>query len=89
MNPPRASSGGGNWIAAGRIVRVSPWAEMAKSASGEALDLGEVTLLPGLVNAHCHLDYTAAAGMLPPPIAVPSVPGPPVCGTPVTGGRPA
>ena len=28
---------------------------------------GEVVLLPGLVNAHCHLDYTDMAGELPPP----------------------
>ena len=31
------------------------------------MDLGEVILLPGLVNAHCHLDYTDMAGELPPP----------------------
>ena len=31
------------------------------------LDLGKVILLPGLVNAHCHLDYTDMAGELPPP----------------------
>src|SRR6266545_490812 len=30
-------------------------------------DLGEVILLPGLVNAHCHLDYTSLAGKIPPP----------------------
>ena len=31
------------------------------------VDLGDVILLPGLVNAHCHLDYTDMAGLLPPP----------------------
>jgi len=31
------------------------------------MDLGEVALLPGLVNAHCHLDYTDMAGQLVPP----------------------
>jgi cytosine/adenosine deaminase-related metal-dependent hydrolase len=31
------------------------------------MDLGEVVLMPGLVNAHCHLDYTDMAGQLPPP----------------------
>jgi cytosine/adenosine deaminase-related metal-dependent hydrolase len=30
-------------------------------------DLGEVALMPGLVNAHCHLDYTNLAGKIPPP----------------------
>src|SRR5205823_9391567 len=33
----------------------------------QALDLGDVALLPGLVNAHCHLDYTDMAGELTPP----------------------
>ena len=28
------------------------------------MDLGEVILLPGLVNAHCHLDYTDMAGRI-------------------------
>jgi len=31
------------------------------------VDLGESILLPGLVNAHCHLDYTDMAGKIPPP----------------------
>jgi cytosine/adenosine deaminase-related metal-dependent hydrolase len=29
-------------------------------------DLGEVVLLPGLINAHCHLDFTALRGAIPP-----------------------
>ncbi|PYJ04593.1 MAG: hypothetical protein DME25_09740 [Verrucomicrobia bacterium] len=33
----------------------------------EESDLGEVILLPGLVNAHCHLDYTDLAGQIAPP----------------------
>jgi cytosine/adenosine deaminase-related metal-dependent hydrolase len=33
----------------------------------EIFDFGEVVLLPGFVNAHCHLDYTDMAGQLPPP----------------------
>jgi cytosine/adenosine deaminase-related metal-dependent hydrolase len=33
------------------------------------VDLGEVVLMPGLVNAHCHLDYTHMAGQFPPPEA--------------------
>ena len=24
-------------------------------------------ILPGLINAHCHLDYTGLAGQIPPP----------------------
>jgi cytosine/adenosine deaminase-related metal-dependent hydrolase len=29
------------------------------------LDLGDAVLMPGLVNAHCHLDYTGLRGRLP------------------------
>ena len=38
-----------------------------RDADEKVFDLGEVILLPGLVNAHCHLDYTDMAGELPPP----------------------
>ncbi len=31
-----------------------------------AHDLGEVILLPGLINAHCHLDYTSMCGAILP-----------------------
>ncbi len=31
------------------------------------MDLGEAVIMPGLVNAHCHLDYTDMAGHFPPP----------------------
>jgi len=43
-----------------RIVRVGKWAEFAGTRE-KVSDLGEVVLLPGLVNAHCHLDYTNLA----------------------------
>ena len=29
------------------------------------VDLGEQALLPGLINAHCHLDYTCLRGKIP------------------------
>lgn len=32
---------------------------------GGRVDLGDALLMPGLVNAHCHLDYTALRGRLP------------------------
>ena len=41
-----------------RILAVGPFTEMRSAHAGEVLDLGEQILLPGLVNAHCHLDYT-------------------------------
>lgn len=55
-------------VADGRITWIGRYAELPSvHAHGETIDLGEVILLPGLINAHCHLDYTAMAGMIPPP----------------------
>src|SRR5882724_6125319 len=51
----------------GRIAALGRWKDLATHETGHALDLGEVALLPGLVNAHCHLDYTNMAGQFPPP----------------------
>lgn len=54
-------------ISANRIRAVGPWTELQNLSDEKAIDLGDVVLLPGLVNAHCHLDYTDMAGQLPPP----------------------
>src|SRR6266851_2992152 len=55
-------------ISGRRVVAVGAWPELAAAASGNRIvDLGESILLPGLVNAHCHLDYTDMAGKIPPP----------------------
>lgn len=49
-----------------RIQAVGRWRELC-AGRGPKEDLGEVLLLPGLINAHCHLDYTHMAGQFPPP----------------------
>jgi len=54
-------------IVGNKISSVGAWADLRPPANEKILDLGEVILLPGLVNAHCHLDYTDMAGQLPPP----------------------
>ena len=58
-------------ISGGKIRAVTPWKNLARHSARithhETVDLGEVILLPGLVNAHCHLDYTGMAGEIPPP----------------------
>ena len=51
----------------GRISSVGRWPDLSGSAKREVVDLGDAVLLPGLVNAHCHLDYTHMAGQFPPP----------------------
>ncbi len=51
----------------GRIGAVGRWADLRRDWSGPVEDLGEQTLLPGLINAHCHLDYTGMRGAIMPP----------------------
>jgi len=48
-----------------RIVDVGRFDEIIARHSGEILDLGEQALLPGLINAHCHLDYTSLRAKIP------------------------
>jgi cytosine/adenosine deaminase-related metal-dependent hydrolase len=51
---------------AGSIVDVGKFDQIKKDNAGEIVDLGEQALLPGLINAHCHLDYTCLRGKIPP-----------------------
>src|SRR6266487_1251122 len=53
-------------ISGNQIVDVGRFDSIKKDNSGEVLDLGEQALLPGLINAHCHLDYTCLRGKIPP-----------------------
>lgn len=49
-----------------RIVDVGRFPEVSTRHSGkEVVDLGEQVLLSGLINAHCHLDYTFLRGKIP------------------------
>ncbi|HEY2026153.1 MAG TPA: amidohydrolase family protein, partial [Gemmatimonadaceae bacterium] len=47
----------------GRITWVGRRAD-APAGSGADIDLGDALLMPGLVNAHCHLELTAMRGFL-------------------------
>jgi aminodeoxyfutalosine deaminase len=49
-----------------RIVDVGAFGEIRARHSGEIVDLGEQVLLSGLINAHCHLDYTCLRGKIQP-----------------------
>jgi cytosine/adenosine deaminase-related metal-dependent hydrolase len=53
-------------VSGDRIVDVGKFDEIRACNAGEIVDLGEQTLLPGLINAHCHLDYTCLRGKIPP-----------------------
>src|SRR5205085_2212955 len=50
-----------------RIVDVAKFGEIKSRHGDEVIDLGEQAVLPGLINAHCHLDYTCLRGKIPPP----------------------
>jgi len=63
--PPIAD--GAVLITGKRIEAVGRWKDFRNEPGEEATDLGEVALIPGLVNGHCHLDYTDMAGQLLPP----------------------
>ena len=69
---------GGVRVVGDRIVEVARFSELSKqmptgladanhSGDEEIMDLGESVLLPGLINAHCHLDYTCLRGKIPRP----------------------
>ena len=45
-----------------RIAHIGPRAD---APTGEAVELGDAVLLPGLVNAHTHLELTAMRGLFP------------------------
>jgi cytosine/adenosine deaminase-related metal-dependent hydrolase len=53
-------------VSGDRIVDVGKFSEVSAGYSGQqTIDLGEQALLPGLINAHCHLDYTCLRGKIP------------------------
>ena len=46
------------------IVAVGPASELVAQPGEPVTDLGASTLLPGLINAHCHLDFTRFKGAI-------------------------
>jgi cytosine/adenosine deaminase-related metal-dependent hydrolase len=53
-------------VSEGRIIDVGHFDGIKKRNAGEIVDLAEQALLPGLINAHCHLDYTCLRGKISP-----------------------
>ena len=54
-------------ISGKRIRAVGRWEHLRREFSAPVIDLGDSALLPGLINAHCHLEYTDLAGEFLPP----------------------
>jgi cytosine/adenosine deaminase-related metal-dependent hydrolase len=48
-----------------KIKAVGDFTEIRSGRFGDIVDLGEQILMPGLINAHCHLDYTVLRGKIP------------------------
>lgn len=45
-------------VQSGVIQAVGDYRSVSRFFQGKTVDLGEQVILPGLINAHCHLDYT-------------------------------
>lgn len=50
-----------------KITAVGPASDVLKNTTDQIEDLGDVALMPGLINAHCHLDYTMLRRAIDPP----------------------
>jgi len=56
---------GGIAVRGSEILAVGEWKDLIREHPGARReDLGEMILMPGLINAHCHLDYTMMRGAL-------------------------
>ena len=64
-NPTSQIDDGAVFVRGDRVERVGRFAEL-DSGRLPVFDLGEAALLPGLVNAHAHLDLTATRGRFRP-----------------------
>ena len=66
-----AMDNGAMIIEGGRIAWLGKWRDCEGRGRMGVQDLGEVVVMPGLINAHCHLDFTAMGGKIPPPTHFP------------------
>lgn len=50
---------GGLLVEGDQIVALGKYDDLAAQHAGRKVDLGEVILMPGLINAHCHLEFSS------------------------------
>lgn len=48
----------------GLIAEIGSWGDLGPEQQEDVVDLGDSVLLPGLINSHCHLDYTGMRGQV-------------------------
>jgi aminodeoxyfutalosine deaminase len=65
MHRSRPLENGFVLIAGNRILQVGDRRDLKFLPNVRLIDLGDMTLLPGLVNAHTHLDFTSCRGRVP------------------------
>lgn len=53
------------WIEGCSVRAVGRISEVTAKGQGEWIDLGDAVLLPGVINAHCHLELTDMANCVP------------------------
>jgi cytosine/adenosine deaminase-related metal-dependent hydrolase len=51
-------------VDASRVRETGAAHEILRNHPGPVVDLGEVVVMPGLINAHCHLDYSLMRGAI-------------------------
>ena len=64
MDSPKPIEDGFIMIQGHRILQVGKRKDLYFRPSFRMLDLGDTILTPGLINAHCHLDYTSFKGQV-------------------------
>ncbi len=64
-SPPVAA--GAVRVHGNRVTEVGPAGVLLPETGEETVDLGDTVLLPGLINAHCHLDYSSLRHAIDPP----------------------
>jgi cytosine/adenosine deaminase-related metal-dependent hydrolase len=47
-----------------RILGIGSARDILRHHTGQVVDIGEVVVMPGLINAHCHLDYSLMRGAI-------------------------
>src|ERR1044071_5996108 len=65
MDRPQPLEDGFVIVQGHRILQVGRRKDLYFLPSVRMLDLGDTVLLPGFINAHCHLDYTSWKGRVP------------------------